>query len=58
METTKKHPHIAHRVILTTGGSYIHPPNVCFIKTLFKTQLQAIQSVQANKSYSLRTNRK
>ena len=45
---TKKYPLIARRVILTTGGSYIHPPNVCFLpKPFSKDQLlHAIQSVQ------------
>ena len=49
---TEKHPLIARRVILTTGGAYIHPPNVCFLpKPFSKDQLlQAIQSVQTNSS--------
>jgi CheY-like chemotaxis protein len=44
----RDYPKIANRIILTTGGSYVHPPEACFLpKPFTKHQLlEAIESVQ------------
>ena len=44
----KDYPEIAQRIILTTGGSYVHPEGVCFLpKPFTKHQLiDAIRNVQ------------